>query len=505
MSRCATMMLALLAVAGLGLGAAKADYEQAFVWQTNYAQGLLSIFDVNDSSVTDLDALSFYQDSRLSTWGEYLFVVERLNADAITVLDPLDPTTVIANYSVGNATNPYDILPTSEDKAYVIRYEVSNVLIVDPMTGDSLGTVELADYADADGIPEMGSAVMVGDQLYVALQLIDRTTWAPSTVGLLLQIDTATDAVVDSTSLTIENPLTMVANEAGTELFIGGGRYLSFSPNVEEDILGAGVDRVDLATMTPERILEGADVNGNIGTVALASEDTLLWALSVEATWPNASVVPVNLNDLSLGTELDGPVAASHMAVNDAGQMVVIDRDMAGAGVFVYDAATGAQLVGKQSMTVTPDMAVFAVTNLAPRFADPRALNATEGTEFSATFSATDEEGDAITLSAVSLPPGADFDPTSGTLTWTPGYFDAGEQEIILRAADQFSHHDQTFTIAVSEGTPADHQESIFVYMTDYVQGSLGSFVVGHSGVTELDIALHGDAALLFRIHTRSG
>ena len=487
--------VAVLALLALGIVSAQADYEEVFVWQTNYSQGLLSTIDPADGSTNDL-SLTFYQDSKLATWGEYLFVIERLNADAITVLDPANPATPLANYSVGNQTNPYGILPISESKAYVIRYEVANVLIVNTMTGDSIGTVDLSPYADADGIPEMGEAVLVDTTLYVALQLLDRTTWAPSTEGLLVAIGTNSNTVVDTTSLTIENPLSMTVNDAGTALFVGGGRYLSFSATPDTDILGAGVDRVSLEDLSVERVLNGSEVNGNIGTVGMAPGDSILWVLAVEQTWPNASVTPLYLENDSLGSALADPVAPSSFVINDDGKMAVIDRDMTDAGVYGYDAATGEKAVDRIAMTITPDHAVFAATNRAPRFDDAGTLAATEGVEFSTSFSATDEESDAITLSAVTVPPGAVFEPSTGTFTWTPGFFDGGEQEIVLRAADEKSSRDVTFTISVAEGTPANHQESIFVYMTDYVQGLLGTYVVGHSGVTNLNLPLHSDVAM---------
>ena len=52
------------------------------------------------------------------------------------------------------------------------------------------------------------------------------------------------------------------------------------------------------------------------------------------------------------------------------------------------------------------------------------------------TVSASDADGDAVTLAAEGLPRGADFDAATGAFTWTPSASQEGEQVLAFTATD---------------------------------------------------------------------
>ena len=86
----------------------------------------------------------------------------------------------------------------SEDKAYISRYERTHLLIVNPVTGDSLGAVDLSAFADADGLPEVSLLVLYDNHLFVACQRLDRDNgWVPTDVSVIAVVDVVTDQVVD--------------------------------------------------------------------------------------------------------------------------------------------------------------------------------------------------------------------------------------------------------------------------------------------------------------------
>src|SRR6185295_10088614 len=101
------------------------------------------------------------------------YVINRFGADNIQVLDGTTYA-LVKQFSVGNGGNPYDIAFATSTKAYVTRYESTDLWIVDPTSGAHTGTVSLAGLADADGIPEMDRLEMVGPLLFVSLQRVDR-------------------------------------------------------------------------------------------------------------------------------------------------------------------------------------------------------------------------------------------------------------------------------------------------------------------------------------------
>src|SRR6185369_3745823 len=69
------------------------------------------------------------------------------------------------------------------------------------------GEVDLSAFADGDGLPEMDQAVVIGDRLYVTLQLLDRRNFfRPTDRSLIAVVDVTTDAVVGSITLAGTNP-----------------------------------------------------------------------------------------------------------------------------------------------------------------------------------------------------------------------------------------------------------------------------------------------------------
>ena len=65
---------------------------------------------------------------------------------------------------------------------------------------------------------------------------------------------------------------------------------------------------------------------------------------------------------------------------------------------------------------------------------------------------ASDAEGDALTLSASGLPVGATFDTNTGHFDWTPGAADAGSHSVMFSASDGLASDSETITIAISAG-----------------------------------------------------
>jgi PKD repeat protein len=65
---------------------------------------------------------------------------------------------------------------------------------------------------------------------------------------------------------------------------------------------------------------------------------------------------------------------------------------------------------------------------------------------------ASDAEGDAITLGVSGLPVGATFDTNSGHFDWTPGAADAGSYPVSFSASDGLLSDSEAITITISAG-----------------------------------------------------
>lgn len=178
---------------------------QALVVTSDYQDGSFALIDMQA-----LDAwtspLAFHPDAvcRYDPLTRTPFMISRLGADAIEVLDPEQGWTVAAEYAVGSGSNPQDIAVVAPDRAYVLRYADPELLVVHPLTGATQGRVDLSAYADADGVPEMAYSLVHGGRVYVALQrLVD---FEPGDYSSLLVIDGASGTVEREIRLSTRDP-----------------------------------------------------------------------------------------------------------------------------------------------------------------------------------------------------------------------------------------------------------------------------------------------------------
>jgi len=146
-----------------------------------------------------------------------VFIINRLNKDTIQILNPNLANTTETEYSVGQGTNPQDIVFVNNRKAYVSRYNSTSILIIQPYTGQTLGEIDLSIYSEStsaggtiDGKPEMSWMVKYGDRVFITLQRLDRNSplgfLPPSGKSFLLEINTNDDTISNTFEFQSANP-----------------------------------------------------------------------------------------------------------------------------------------------------------------------------------------------------------------------------------------------------------------------------------------------------------
>ncbi len=355
------LLLALLT----GAGPAAAAQTRAFVITTDFSTGSLSAVNLGTRAVA-IDVASVNSDAVLRWYGGLVYVVNRFGQDNIQVIDPAQNYATVRQFSTGNGSNPQDICFVSPNKAYVTRYELGDLLIVNPSTGGSLGTIPLATFADADGIPEMARMVRVANRVFVALQRLDRNGgFQPTDKSLVAVIDAGADTVLDADPLLAgkqaialqrKNPVTDFAFDAPTSrLLIGcAGAF---------GVRDGGIEYVDpvhltsLAVAIGETALGGdlGDLvwNGPAHSYAIVSDagfNTLLVSWSATTGQKLATVYSpggFSLNDCEL---------------NDRGELYVCNNNLFAPGLFVFRAGADTLIAGPLDCGLPP----FAVTFDAP-------------------------------------------------------------------------------------------------------------------------------------------
>jgi hypothetical protein len=272
------------------------------------------------------------------------------------------------------------------------------------------------------------------------------------------------------------------------------GRYLK---SEDKEILASYKDvpitentiaTVEASPDNPDFIM-GVDLDGN-GTVdAYQKPDEVIATVGenkppvANANGPYTGItgVPVTL-DASGSSDPDGIIVSYEWDLDN-------DDAFDDASGEVVDYTWAEAYSGNVRLRVTDDGGAIAITtttatiimsNRPPELAPVGNKIVDEGQLLSFTISATDPDGDPLTYSASNLPPGASFDPSTQTFSWTPGYDQAGTYANI--------HFE------VSDGTA-----SVFEEITIRVNNCVDLFMHGAAPDLILDITLPSSTSAIYK------
>lgn len=340
----------------------------------DYSSGAHSIIgkDDNGNRVALNDLVATSSDITVAGYGSNFYRIERAFAgNNITKFASSDPQAPLWQYSTNDpasavASDPHDIVFASETKAYVMRYGSDKVWIVNPSAETEadfkMGELDLSAYADADGVPEMDSGVIVDGKLYITLQRLNN--FAVSQTAYLAIFDVSTDVEIDANiagdfvkgiPLLTRNPTTIIYEPIADVIYVQGSG--SFFP-VEYT---GGIERIDLTDLTSTLILNDGDSvthpYGLITGLAAISDTTLyfvgyadfadntLYKLDLSTAQISATGVPFLVN-----------AQISDLAVDSLGLLWV--GDAANATVRIIDTLTDTE-VDALSTSLNPDKIVF--------------------------------------------------------------------------------------------------------------------------------------------------
>jgi len=298
----------------------------------------------------------------------------------IQVIDPASFDT-IRTFPVGAGSSPRDILVTAPDRAYVTRYESTLLYQVDPTTGAVTDTIDLAGFADRDGLPEMSMMALDGNRLFVQIQRIDRSSGTPVVPSQLAVVDIRTNALIDV------DPST-----PGIQGVILTGTVPSFRMQVDP------VAR-RLYVSTPARRL---DTSGGIDEVDLDTLQSLGFVLSEDRLSVDLGGFVMITPDQGFAIGHTDIVASSHLGIfhRDPGvpgqgeiyttlgaivdtlaydeathQLFYPDPTTSPPGIQVFDTLTGARLTTAPVATTRPPADLVVARDVTP--GEPGSLEVT--------------------------------------------------------------------------------------------------------------------------------
>jgi hypothetical protein len=280
-----------------------------------------------------------------------IFIINRLNRDSIQILNPNAANLTESEFSVGQGTNPQDILIYNNDKAYISRYNSKKLLIANPYNGQTLGEIDLSAYSETssaggipDGKPEMSWMIRFDDRIFITLQVLDRNHpqgfFPPSGNSLLLEINPNNDTVVRTIPFLSTNPF---SKPQIVEIF--GERHIVFTTPGKLGFiseLDGGIEAFNPRTNSfrNEFLLKETTAGGDILGFQIKNND-LGFASVLDKNFNKRIFAfnPSNGQIISLLFEVASNVGTnfSGILLTQEGQLAIGISDFSNPGIHIFD------------------------------------------------------------------------------------------------------------------------------------------------------------------------
>ena len=323
-------------------------HDFAFVTTTDFSTGSASVVSVDTLLQANKNVAPVFSDAVARFYSERMYVVNRNGGDNIQVLEPGSGFKTIKQFTVGNGSDPHDIVFVSRTRAFVSRYNETQLWIVDPNQGRRTGLIDFAWLADGDGIPEMDHMVKIGNLVFVSIERLDRNTdWGPVGTSYLAVFDANTEQFIDADPATngVQALVLDGANPFG-ELVLNRDSGLIWVSNAGHfGVTDGGLEIVDPAALTTSGlVLTEATLGGDITDVVPLSANR--GAAIVTDSAFNTMLVGF---DLTAPASIDTIYAPGGFVLQDAelsrdGRIFLSDRTAVLPGIRVFRADTFAQI-----------------------------------------------------------------------------------------------------------------------------------------------------------------
>lgn len=327
--------------------------------------GSLSTIDLNDlTKVETARVTTDGSDAVVRSFGGRIYVINRFGTDTVQVIDPAN-FSVIANYSVGSGTNPQDIVTVSDDKAYITRLDAQNdasdksdVIIVNPLTGERKGGIDLKEFTtdDGDRFARAAQMVLVDKTLYICMQDLSSDMLKPAdTNGKIAVVDTDTDSVTQLIQLAGRNPSDITYSPASDKLYVANtGVYDNFVVNTA-DAYG-GIEVVGLDGKSEGIVIDDASFGGGVAEIRLASAAL---GFTIVDSVIIASFNPTTYEIISKELYRTSGFFLPDFSIDSNGRLLIAEQNPDNPGVVVLDAATGGILAGPIAIGAPPASITF--------------------------------------------------------------------------------------------------------------------------------------------------
>jgi hypothetical protein len=332
---------------------------RALVVTTDFETGVLASASVRPPRRVAQPAAQIHSDAVVRVSGSMTFVLNRFLGDNVQRLDRRLDT--LFQCSTGNGSNPHDLIAVAPDKAYVTRYDRTELWVVDPSRTDCggfrRGVIDLGAFADADGLPEMDQMALVDGRLFVTVQRLDRRRgFAPTGPSRLVVIDVATDTVSGEVVLFGTNPF---GDASGIVREPDTGRLVLATSGDLYRVGDGGLERVDPVTLQSEGrfFVEEAALGGNVLDFVLVSS-TKGYAVVQDPDLRNRLIAFDPTGASQPRTLLSRNAFLPDVVLGPDGLLWLADQTLSAPGLHLFDPATDREVTRRPLAVGLPPFSI---------------------------------------------------------------------------------------------------------------------------------------------------
>ena len=298
-----------------------------YVFGSDYKTGELRW--VNEDGVSD-KSVQFNQDSKIVGIDGNLFVLERLGADNLSLVDASE-NKVKWQVELDDGANPSDVVKANKDEVWVALEGAAKFVKVAVKDGKITKTVETKKFNQGKAsTPNLVDFEVSGDTLFALFQRSEN--YAYPAPGLLALYKLSNGDLLDTIKLAKKNPMAM--GFAKGKLYVASqGEYnASYGTDADDK---RGIEVVDFGKKNTSVVVDGKKLGGGVYAFAVDPEGVAFAA--IYKGFGDVPLAKVDLSEKSVKTVSDIADAEGSLYFDDVdGVLYVGDRGAKG-GLFKYD------------------------------------------------------------------------------------------------------------------------------------------------------------------------
>jgi hypothetical protein len=348
---CTVVLSGILGLIVSSPEASAESYRVAVAWEDSNRMGVLRA--MNAGPPWDFQTLPLTIDAEMILRYAFgrLYVVSPAGG-TITVIDP-NTWSYAGVYSVGAGSKPQDILVVSPALAYVSRQNSTHLLRLNLETGETNEVVDLSRFADADGIPDMGTMASYNGRLFIQIRRFGQYgIFVPP--AYIAVVDIATEQLIQGIRLKGTFPVgKMQVVPQTSQLFVR-------ATGIPYD--KGGIERIDLKTLRSLGLVlpetGGISLGTDYGAFVMVSPTSGYFVTTTDI------VLSTHLFFFTVDGGVDTELGELYHSLDHFAEILLgnpksqtffyPDGGYNPAGVHVFDSLTGERLTAEPTATTGP-------------------------------------------------------------------------------------------------------------------------------------------------------